>query len=325
MTATPRIYNDKIKDDAKREDILLYSMDNESIYGREFYRIGFGEAVKHWLLSDYKVLVLTYNGTIPQGMRDAVTSSNGEIKMDDAAKLIGCTNALSKQLVRDSEAVRSEDPSLMHKAVAFCSSINASRQITGSFNALRDKYFESLSPEERANLVAIEARHVDGGMGAAKRQQELAWLDSANADTNVCHVLSNVKCLSEGVDVPSLDAILFLAAKNSMVDVVQSVGRVMRKAPGKKYGYVIIPVVIPPEMSPEDALDDSDVYNVVWTVLNALRAHDDHFDAEVNKIDLNKSGSSKIIVDVIGRGGGKDGREGINGSDRKEGTSEAEF
>ncbi len=317
MTATPRIYNDKIKDDAKREDILLYSMDNESIYGREFYRIGFGEAVKHGLLSDYKVLVLTYNGTIPQGMRDAVTSSNGEIKMDDAAKLIGCTNALSKQLVRDSEAVRSEDPSLMHKAVAFCSSINASRQITGSFNALRDKYFESLSPEERANLVAIEARHVDGGMGAAKRQQELAWLDSASADTNVCHVLSNVKCLSEGVDVPSLDAILFLAAKNSMVDVVQSVGRVMRKAPGKKYGYVIMPVVIPPEMSPEDALDDSDVYNVVWTVLNALRAHDDHFDAEVNKIDLNKSGSSKIIVDVIGRGGGKDGREGINSSDRK--------
>lgn len=317
MTATPRIYNDKIKDDAKREDILLYSMDNESIYGKEFYRIGFGEAVKHGLLSDYKVLVLTYNGTIPQGMRDAVTSSNGEIKMDDAAKLIGCTNALSKQLVRDSEAVRSEDPSLMHKAVAFCSSINASRQITGSFNALRDKYFESLSPEERANLVAIEARHVDGGMGAAKRQQELAWLDSASADTNVCHVLSNVKCLSEGVDVPSLDAILFLAAKNSMVDVVQSVGRVMRKAPGKKYGYVIIPVVIPPEMSPEDALDDSDVYNVVWTVLNALRAHDDHFDAEVNKIDLNKSGSSKIIVDVIGRGGGKDGREGINSSDRK--------
>jgi predicted helicase len=317
MTATPRIYNDKIKDDAKREDVLLYSMDNEEVFGGEFYRIGFGEAVKHGLLSDYKVLVLTYNGTIPQGMRDAVTSSNGEIKMDDAAKLIGCTNALSKQLVRDSEAVRNEDPSLMHKAVAFCGSINASKQITGSFNALRDKYFESLSPEERANLVAIEADHVDGSMGAAERQRKLAWLDSAGSDTNVCHVLSNVKCLSEGVDVPSLDAILFLAAKNSMVDVVQSVGRVMRKAPGKKYGYVIIPVVIPPDMSPEDALDNSDVYNVVWTVLNALRAHDDHFDAEVNKIDLNKSGSSKIIVDVIGRGGGKNDREGINGGDRK--------
>ena len=312
MTATPRIYNDKVKDDAKREDVLLYSMDNEDVYGAEFYRIGFGEAVKHGLLSDYKVLILAFNGTIPQGMRDAVVSSNGEIKMDDAAKLIGCTNALSKQLVRDSEAVRNEDPSLMHKAVAFCGSINASKQITGSFNALRDKYFESLSPEERSNLVAIEAEHVDGSMGAATRQRKLAWLDSADPGTNTCHVLSNVKCLSEGVDVPSLDAILFLAAKNSMVDVVQSVGRVMRKTPGKKYGYVIIPVVIPPEMSPEDALDNSDVYNVVWTVLNALRAHDDHFDAEVNKIDLNKRGSGKIIVDVIGKGGGRDKGDGIS-------------
>ena len=326
MTATPRIYNDRIKDDAKKEDVLLYSMDDEKVYGGEFYRIGFGKAVANGLLSDYKVLVLTYNGTIPQELRDAVTSSNGEIRMDDAAKLIGCTNALSKQLVRDSEIVRSEDPSLMHKAVAFCGNINASKQIANSFNALRDKYFDSLSPKERANLVAIEADHVDGGMGAATRQRKLAWLDAANPETNTCHVLSNVKCLSEGVDVPSLDAILFLAAKNSMVDVVQSVGRVMRKAPGKKYGYVIIPVVIPPEMSPEEALDNSDVYNVVWTVLNALRAHDDHFDAEVNKIDLNKNGSGKIIVDVIGKGDGSgDDDGGISGKDKKKTQDEFDF
>ena len=138
----------------------------------------------------------------------------------------------------------------------------------------------------------------------ARRKQKLAWLDGVGGDTNTCHVLSNVRCLSEGVDVPSLDAVLFLSARNSQVDVVQSVGRVMRRAPGKKYGYVIIPVVIPPEMSPEEALDNSDVYNVVWTVLNALRAHDDHFDAEINKIELNKGKSGKIIVDVIGKGDG---------------------
>ena len=302
MTATPRIYNDRIKDEAKAEDVYLCSMDNEAIYGREFYRIGFGKAVEKGLLSDYKVLVLTYKDKIPQELRDAVTASNGEIKMDDAAKLIGCTNALSKQLVRDSEAVRREDPSLMHKAVAFCANINASKQIVNSFNALREKYYASLTPEARASRVAIEAQHVDGTMGACRRQQKLAWLDGVGADTNTCHILSNVRCLSEGVDVPSLDAILFLSARNSQVDVVQSVGRVMRKAPGKKYGYVIIPVVVPPDMSPEDALDNSDVYNVVWTVLNALRAHDDHFDAEINKIDLNKGRSDKIIVDVIGTG-----------------------
>ena len=303
MTATPRIYSDKAKDDAKREDAYFCSMDDESIYGEEFYRIGFGKAVEKGLLSDYKVLVLTLP-KIPPELKAAVTASNGEIKMDDAAKLVGCVNALSKQLVKDSEAVRREDPSLMHKAVAFCANINASRHIVSSFNALRDKYYESLSPEERSKLVAIEADHVDGTMGAAKRQQKLAWLDGVGGDTNTCHVLSNVRCLSEGVDVPSLDAVLFLSARNSQVDVVQSVGRVMRRAPGKKYGYVIIPVVIPPEMSPEEALDNSDVYNVVWTVLNALRAHDDHFDAEINKIELNKGKSGKIIVDVIGKGDG---------------------
>ena len=303
MTATPRIFNDRIKDDAKAADVYLYSMDNEAIFGKEFYRIGFGKAVNKGLLSEYKVLVLTVTD-IPKELQAAVKASNGEIKMDDAAKLVGCVNALSKRLVRDSEAVRAEDPSLMHKAVAFCSNIPASKQIVNCFTKLREKFYSSLTPKERAERVAVEAEHVDGTMGAGKRQQLLAWLDGVSADSNTCHILSNVRCLSEGVDVPSLDAILFLSAKNSQVDVVQSVGRVMRRAPGKKYGYVIIPVVVPPDMSPEEALDSSDVYNVVWTVLNALRAHDDHFDAEINKIDLNKKTSGKIIIDVIGKGDG---------------------
>ena len=299
MTATPRLYNDKAKEDAKAEDAVLCSMDDPATYGTEFYRIGFGKAVEKGLLSDYKVLVLAVP-EIPKELRSAVTASNGEIKMDDAAKLVGCTNALSKICVNDSSSLVAEDPSLMHKAVAFCANINASRQIVKSFNDLRGKYFNSLTPEERAARVAIEADHVDGSMGAGLRQQKLAWLNNAAPETNVCRVLSNVRCLSEGVDVPSLDAILFLSARNSPVDVVQSVGRVMRRAPGKKYGYVIIPVVVPPNMTAAEALDNSDVYNVVWTVLNALRAHDDHFEAEINKIDLNKHGSDKIVVDVVG-------------------------
>ena len=309
MTATPRIYNDRAKDDAASEDVLLCSMDDEAVYGREFYRIGFGKAVEKGLLADYKVLVLTVPD-IPKELRAAVTATNGEIRMDDAAKLVGCTNALSKICVRDSASLVAEDPAPMHKAVAFCANINASKQIVASFNALRDDYFKSLTPEERGARVAIEADHVDGAMGAGLRQQKLAWLKDVSSDTNVCHVLSNVRCLSEGVDVPSLDAILFLSARNSPVDVVQSVGRVMRRAPGKKYGYVIIPVVVPPGMSAVEALDSSDVYNVVWTVLNALRAHDDHFEAEINKIDLNKNGSGKIVVDVIGKGGGADDAAG---------------
>ena len=129
----------------------------------------------------------------------------------------------------------------------------------------------------------------------AKSVKLLGWL-KADADNNECRVLTNVRCLSEGVDVPSLDAVMFLAARNSQVDVVQSVGRVMRKAPGKNYGYIIIPVVVPSTVEADKALDDNERYKVVWTVLNALRAHDDRFNATVNKIELNKNRPTQILV-----------------------------
>src|SRR5690554_6446108 len=133
-------------------------------------------------------------------------------------------------------------------------------------------------------------------MNAPQRDELLGWLKSQSADSNECRILTNVRCLSEGVDVPSLDAVLFLSARNSQVDVVQSVGRVMRKAPGKNYGYIIIPVVVPSDVEPSKALDDNDRFRVVWTVLNALRAHDDRFNATINKLDLNKKKPNNILI-----------------------------
>ena len=105
--------------------------------------------------------------------------------------------------------------------------------------------------------------------------------------------------MSEGVDVAALDAILFLHPRKSQIDVVQSVGRVMRKAEGKKLGYVILPVVIPANMTPEQALDDNDNYRVVWQILNALRAHDDRFDATINKLELTNDTGGQIEVIAV--------------------------
>ncbi len=302
MTATPRLYKDEVKDKAKEADAYLCSMDDAAIYGAEVYRIGFGEAVQKGLLSDYKVLVLTVTkDEIPAAFQTAIASDKGEVRADDVSKLIGCINALSKRTLLDRELVSKSDPGFMHKAVAFCQNIKASKHITDVFNAQKETYYESLSPSERHAVVRIDARHVDGTMGAAERARHLAWLNDAAADSDSsdCHILTNVRCLSEGVDVPSLDSVIFLSSRNSQVDVVQSVGRVMRRAPGKKYGYIIIPVIIPEDMSPEEALDKSDAFAVVWTVLNALRAHDDRFNAEINKIDLNKHKSDRILVDTI--------------------------
>lgn len=299
MTATPRLYKDEVKDKAKESDAYLCSMDDVVIYGEEVYRIGFGRAVEKGLLSDYKVLVLTVTKSeIPAAFQSAIASEKGEVRADDVSKLIGCINALSKRTLLDRELVVKSDPGFMHKAVAFCQNIKASKHITDVFNAQKETYYESLSPAERNAVVKIDARHVDGTMGAAERARHLTWLNEASADSD-CHILTNVRCLSEGVDVPSLDSVIFLSSRNSQVDVVQSVGRVMRKAPGKRYGYIIIPVIIPEDMSPEEALDKSDAFAVVWTVLNALRAHDDRFNAEINKIDLNKRKSDRILVDTI--------------------------
>ena len=311
MTATPRLYTENAKKKAEENNAILCSMDDTSKYGEEIYRIGFGEAVEKNLLSDYKVLVLTLSEKdIPQTLQNAVANPNYEITADDATKLVGCINALSKRVVTEitSEGIRNDltdtDPGFMHKAVAFCPTISASKKVSEIFKVHGDDYYDSLNADEREKVVSITSDHVDGSMGAATRDEKLAWLKSTPTDGNECRILTNVRCLSEGVDVPSLDAVLFLSAKNSQVDVVQSVGRVMRKAEGKKYGYIIIPVIIPSDITPEEALDNNDRFKVVWTVLNALRAHDDRFNAEVNKIELNKRKSEKILVgNILSHGG----------------------
>lgn len=306
MTATPRLYAEESKKKAQDAEAWLCSMDDEALYGPEVFRIGFGEAVDKNLLADYKVLVLTLSESqIPAALQAAVADSSKEIDTDDASKLIGCINALSKRMLIDEGLLKTSDPAPMRKAVAFCQNIRISKRISAVFNGFKESYYDSLTQEERAEMVSVSAQHVDGTMPATTRDEKLSWLNAAPADGNECRILTNVRCLSEGVDVPSLDAVLFLSARNSQIDVVQSVGRVMRTAPGKKFGYIIIPVLIPSNVTPEEALNDNKRFAVVWTVLNALRAHDDRFSAMINKLELNhrkpKDGGT-VLIGGIGDG-----------------------
>ena len=313
MTATPRLYDENSKSKAALNDAVICSMDDTDIYGEEIYRIGFGEAVQKDLLTDYKVLILTMSEKdVPISVQNMISDENSEITSDDASKLIGCINAMSKQVLGDEGLIKSSDPDPMKRAVAFTQNIKISKRITHTFNETTDVYLESELVEDKDKMVSVSSKHIDGSMNAPKRDELLGWLKSDDRDSeNECRVLTNVRCLSEGVDVPSLDAVLFLSARNSQVDVVQSVGRVMRKSAGKKYGYIIIPVVVPYDVEPSKALDNNDRFKVVWTVLNALRAHDDRFNAEINKIDLNKKISKSILV-----GGAS------HGADYGDGTSE---
>ena len=311
MTATPRIYTEDAK---KTEGVTIYSMDDETKFGQDLYTISFSSAVKQNLLVDYKVLVLAVEEShIHQRLEKLFEGT--EIQVDDAAKIVGCWKALSKYGIMDE--LGDEEP--MKRAVAFCQVIEkeykgkthkvSSKNIAEIFSNVVDAYqkqeiaaLEEQNPDfkpDNSLLLKCEAEHVDGGMNASEKSAKIEWL-KAEQENNICRILSNVRCLSEGVDVPALDAVLFLTPRSSQVDVVQSVGRVMRNAPGKKRGYVILPVVIPAGIEPDKALEKNENYKVVWQVLNALRAHDDRFDAMINKMEFDGAAKDKIeVISVV--------------------------
>lgn len=305
MTATPRIYGDNAKIKAESGEVTLCSMDDEALYGKELFVINFSEAVQRGLLTDYKVLVLTVEERIiSRRLQELLKDENNQLKVDDAAKIVGCWKALAKQGLHE-QLVGDDEP--MKRAVAFCQVISpnykgtkhkvSSISIASMFQSVVEAYQEAEGIDEASRLIC-DAEHVDGSMNASQKETRLNWLKE-EPPANTCRILSNVRCLSEGVDVPALDAVLFLTPRNSQVDVVQSVGRVMRNAPGKKRGYVVLPVVIPAGMEPHEALNDNQTYKVVWQVLQALRSHDDSFDAMVNKLDLIGSDPRKMEVIAI--------------------------
>src|SRR5699024_9283238 len=153
--------------------------------------------------------------------------------------------------------------------------------------------------QDQATPYKVEIDHADGTMNALQKNEKINWLKS-DVPENTCRILSNARFLTEGVDVPDLDAVMFLKPRKSKIDIAQAVGRVMRKAPGKEYGYVILPIGIPEGKDENTVLDNNEKYRVVWEVLNALRSLDERFDATINKLELNKKKPAKIQVIGVG-------------------------
>tara|TARA_R110002072_G_scaffold71798_2_gene172207 strand:+ start:870 stop:5768 length:4899 start_codon:yes stop_codon:yes gene_type:complete len=302
MTATPRIFGDNVKAKADEADAVLASMDDEDLFGKTLFYRGFSWAVQNNLLTDYKVIVLAMDeGLISTGVQKRLADSASELVLDDATKIVGCYKALTKT---DMKADVAADPHPMRRALAFCKDIRSSKLIRDEFSAVVDEFLGD-DPilddiEEDDDQLRCEIEHVDGTFNAKERGRLLDWL-KADAGDHTCRILTNARCLSEGVDVPALDAIMFLHPRKSQIDVVQSVGRVMRKTDTKKMGYVILPVGVPAGVPPEQALADNEKFRVVWQILNALRAHDDRFDATINKASLGQDVSGQIeIIGITG-------------------------
>lgn len=304
QTATPKLYGADAKKKAEDNSIVISSMDDESLYGEVFYRLGFGDAISHDILTDYKLMVLAVDETVVQkDMQKSLSDPENGLNIDDVGRIIGVWNAMVK---RESFTDKvSGEP--MKRAIAFSRTIADSKRLSAQFENVVNDYLNS------EDGYSVNVRHVDGNMNALEKNEALDWLASDDIPEESARILSNVRFLTEGIDVPNLDAIIFLSPRKSQVDIVQAVGRIIRKFEGKDYGYIILPIVIPAGETPETILDNNKSYDVVWQVLNALRSVDERFEATINKLELNKKKPKNI--QIIGVGSAPDDPDFHTGND----------
>lgn len=292
MTATPKIYSESSKAKAKEKDNVIYSMDDAQTFGEEIYTLNFERAIALDLLTDYKVIILAVRSENLSGVTNSVNKKISQLeakgtKLDKklinnefVCKIVGTHKGLAKQDVialddgnkEDNDLKNKADTFVSQRAISFCKSIQTSKNITDSFQTIMECYDEELKKKSFKNLK-INIDHVDGTMNCKKRLDKLENLNQF--EPNTCKVLSNARCLSEGVDVPALDSIIFFDGRSAMVDIIQAVGRVMRKAKNKKRGYIILPIALRESeiKNLDEAVKNTNFQNI-WKVLKALRSHD---------------------------------------------------
>ncbi|MGN8501331.1 type ISP restriction/modification enzyme [Helicobacter pylori] len=292
MTATPKVYSESSKAKAKESDNAIYSMDDAEIFGEEIYTLNFERAIALDLLTDYKVMILAVRKENLSGVTNSVNKKISRLeaqgtKLDKklinnefVCKIIGTHKGLAKQDLialddenkKDYDLQNKNDTIPSQRAISFCKSINTSKNIKDSFETIMECYNEELKKKSFKNLT-ISIDHIDGSMNCKVRLEKLEELNEFKPNT--CKVLSNARCLSEGVDVPALDSIVFFDGKSAMVDIIQAVGRVMRKAKHKKRGYIILPIALEESeiQNLDEAVNNTNFKNI-WKVIKALRSHD---------------------------------------------------
>ena len=276
MTATPRIYTGRSKSKLASRGIDVIDMGDYHVYGPELHRLPFAKAVEHRMLSDYRVIVLGVSkASVTPGLRRRLealgtsTSRKNAPTANDMTRVLGVSLAVNGV----TQGTALEQPGQLPRTLAFANSIVRSKWYAGAL--MESEVLRATTRRMRdGRAMKVVARHLDASATALQRNQELRALAHVDRDGE-CRVVCNVKLFTEGVDVPQLDAVAFLDPRDSQVDVVQAVGRVMRKAPGKRFGYIIIPVVVEPGLDVAAALErGTDGYKTVGRVLRALQAHD---------------------------------------------------
>ena len=293
MTATPRLYSANVKEKAKERQVAIYSMDDKATYGPEFYRMSFAQAVEDEHLSDYEVAIVAVSDGLYANLAGAFVAEHKEtgVNVTDVVRLLGCWDALADPTSQGPNGRSTGQLNPNHaarRAIAFSNRINSSKNLEEWWPAIIDRIAADTGRTDDLGetLLKLQVLHIDGTTRASIRAQALNELN-ADIPDGQCHVITNARCLTEGVDVPALDAVLFMEPRTSKVEIVQAVGRVMRRHEGKKRGYIVLPVIVPEGKRVTDSqFLRSSAFQPVWDVISALRAHDERMDVWVNTADI---------------------------------------
>ena len=292
MSATPRVYASGLKAKAGDSGYRVFSMDDVDVYGEEFYRLKFGEAVEKGILSDYRVAIIWVeedktSETASKVMSEQIKGEELDVKA--AAKIAGLLRLLAAPSGLEIQTAEIKNRQNLSRAIVFANSIKFSKAIVEAIPKVHSALQAAAVEGDPLKSLRVEARHTDGKVKAQARQEDLEWMNLSEANT--AKILSNARCLSEGVDIPALDAAIFMSPRNSYIDIIQAVGRVMRKAPGKESGYILIPAIIPkptegvePQEYIRKQLETDKNYQTIWRVLQVLRSHDERFEVEIKQL-----------------------------------------
>lgn len=287
MTATPRVYSNSIKQMSESLDIQILSMDDKSVFGEVLYRYSFSKAISEGILSDYRVVVIGIDDVVTKDLfnkRAILKAGVVETDSESLALHVALSKAMKKWNLR--------------RVISFHSRVAKARKFA-SDQVLLNEWM----PKEYSITGKLNATTISSSMPTNKRRQILDVLKNLNdGETGL---VSNARCLTEGIDVPTLDAVVFVDPKTSQVDIIQAIGRAIRLGGANKtHGTVVVPVHVPKETSSKDSFDASN-FKKIGDVLNALRAHDEDFGEELDKlrVELGQRGSmgempEKLIWDL---------------------------
>ncbi|QWD34648.1 DEAD/DEAH box helicase family protein [Polynucleobacter paneuropaeus] len=277
-TATPRTYSASVKKAAEDRGVEVVGMDDETVFGKQLFVLNFGEAIERGLLTDYRVVIIGVDDpTISAWIENReLLKADSDIEMD--AESLAAQVGLLK-------AIKDYD---LNRIISFHSRVSRAEVFSQDIHKVLSWIDKKHKPSGE-----LKSDFVSGDMPADKRRRKLAQLKSLKDGQR--GLLTNARCLSEGVDVPSLDAVAFIDPRSSQIDIIQAVGRAIRLSQNKRAGTIILPVFIDKTDNPEEALDEGS-FKPIWDVLNALKAHDDILADELNqlRVGLGRKGGGYV-------------------------------